>query len=69
MLAFRKLGFDGLDEGLQYILDSDTNGQREQVRRLFKSLSARQQVAFANYTAETGQRNQALKIINYCSEK
>jgi hypothetical protein len=45
----KSLDFDTLDEYFEYILDSRTNGNKQQARELYKDLSPSQKLAFNNW--------------------
>ena len=43
------LDFETLYEYFEYIVDSRTNGNRQQAKELYKDLSAKQKTEFANW--------------------
>jgi hypothetical protein len=63
----RALDFTTIEEYYNYILDSETNGQRKQTKDLYAQLSNPQKVAFRNWAREHISAEEVLNLIDVIS--
>lgn len=62
--TIKGLDFDTIEEYFQYILDSITNGQRQQASDLFKKLSGTQKVDFYQYIDHSQETYTLIEVLN-----